>query len=212
MNSSKDLDMDKFNTQVMDLCRRDRIVDARSVCVSALSEELTDAARAKVYKKLAYVESRSGNHDISIGFLQRARSLDPSHRGIIHALMCAYVRNNEFERAVEIADELIALDARFTLQSFTSDVYFHKAYACWRLGRFEEAKSSAFEMRPRGASLDFGRTAVQICTHESHCQRTVARRQLSRFPKQTTDATCNACMFKDASGSGTRKIRREIRC
>lgn len=132
--------MDKFNEQVMDLCRRDRIVDARSLCVSALSEELTDAARAKIYKKLAYVESRSGNHDISIEYLLRARSLDPSHRGIIHALMCAYVRNNEFERVVEIADELIALDARFSLQSFTSDAYFHKAYACWRLGRFEEAK------------------------------------------------------------------------
>ena len=134
------IDFDKFQEQIFQLCRKRQFDEARNCCLEALSSCSDDPARSYFYKKIGYIENAAGNSTAGIDALKTARKLDPTNRGVVDALMCAYIKIKSYEKAAQTATDLIDLDTKFPFQSFTSSAHFHKAYAYWNLEKYPVAE------------------------------------------------------------------------
>ncbi|HLA03409.1 MAG TPA: hypothetical protein VJ019_11665 [Aestuariivirga sp.] len=133
-------DLDALGEIVRTYCRKNEFGRARSTCESYLSRATSDAERATILQRLAYIENAAGDLSSSILLLRRARKFDPRSRAALYALIIAFIASRNFVEAVDLCISLIDLDKEFVHQSFTSSGYFHLAYSYFQLKKFEQAE------------------------------------------------------------------------
>lgn len=138
--SNNSIDFNKFQEQIFQFCKKRQFDEARNHCLEALSSCSDDLARSYFHSKIGYIENAAGNSTAGIEALKTARKLDPNNRGVVDALMCAYIEIKSYEKAAQTATDLIDLDTKFPFHSFTSSAHFHKAYAYWNLEKYPEAE------------------------------------------------------------------------
>jgi tetratricopeptide (TPR) repeat protein len=83
--------------------------------------------------------------------LQSIIDADPLNRGAQYHLLLVLIELGNLKRAIEAADQLVEIDTKFPLQSFTSSAYFHKAYAACKLKRFRQAIAALDKSDEMGA-------------------------------------------------------------
>jgi tetratricopeptide (TPR) repeat protein len=132
--------LDALGEIVRTYCRKNEFEKARSTCESYLSRAISDAERATILQRLAYIENAAGDLSGSILLLRRARKFDPRSRAALDALIIACIVSKNFVEAVDLCISLIDLDKQFLHQSFTSSAYFHLAYSYFQLKNFEQAE------------------------------------------------------------------------
>jgi eukaryotic-like serine/threonine-protein kinase len=93
--------------------------------------------------------SAMGRLDESIAQLKIAHEIDPLSPGIITGLAWSYIGKHQYEEAVALCQQALALDSQ------DWSIYSYRAMALMKLNRFEEAihdAQKAYEMEPTGSN------------------------------------------------------------
>ncbi len=114
---------------------------AARTCRAAIRTHPTNAG---LLARMATLQQRQGKGKRALGFLERARTLDPNNTSTLKKLIEVYLENGDFEKAERSARDLIALAPE------DPHGYLQLASTCRRTRR----KAEAIENARRAAELD----------------------------------------------------------
>lgn len=141
----------KFRSKVFELCRQSKYEDAITLCRNKLGKTRNEDDRIGISLLIPYILDCEGRLSESKEALQSIIDGVPLNRGARYHLLLVLIELGNLTQAIEAADQLVEIDAKFPFQSFTSSAYFHKAYAACKLKHFKQAKAALDKSDEKGA-------------------------------------------------------------
>lgn len=130
----------EFRSSVQRMCKQKSFEDAKAMCEEALRHEEDSECRAFVLACLSSVHERSGNyHEAKSRILQSLKE-SPERRGSVFQLMQLHSELEQWEKVIETADDLLALDGKFKDAAFTIVSRGYQVYAAAKLSDYRSAK------------------------------------------------------------------------
>lgn len=146
-----------LRSKVFELCEQSKYTDAIALCRSKIGKARNEDERICISLLIPYILDCEGRLSESKEALQSIIDADELHRGALYDLLLILIKLGDHKQAIATADRLIEVDAKFPFQSFTSSAYFHKAYAAWKLRRFNQAKAALDKSDEEGSIWIDGR-------------------------------------------------------
>lgn len=140
-----------IRSKVFELCKQSKYKDAIALCRTNIDKSGNKDERTRISLLIPYILGCEGLLPESEEAQQTIVDANELHRGELYDSLLILVEIGDHEKAIETANQLIEVDAKFPFQSFTSSAYFHKAYSAWKLRRFKQAKAALDRSDERGA-------------------------------------------------------------
>lgn len=140
-----------LRSKVFELCNKLKYKDAIALCQDKIEKAKSENERVRMSLLIPYILGCEGRLSESEEKQQAIIDASGLHRGELYDTLLTLINQGDHRLAITTADQLIEVDAKFPLQSFTSSAYFHKAYAAWKLRRFRQAMAALDKSDEKGA-------------------------------------------------------------